>query len=170
MFHPAIWHDAAVGYPLPDPPLTDGVVRLRVWQPDDAPSLAAAWADDEIRKWTAVPQVATVEHAARWIAGAELRRENGLALDLVVAPADDADPAVLGEVGIVTMAGGPSRAEAGWWVAPAHRRHGIATRAVQLLAKWCAEALDLELFAEVDADNPASIWVAEAAGLRLRLR
>ena len=27
-----------------------------------------------------------------------------------------------------------------------------------------------DLFADVDPENPASVWVAEAAGLRLRLR
>ena len=65
--------------------------------------------------------------------------------------------------------GGPARAEIGWWVAAPHRRQGIATRAVQLLAGWARGVLEFELFAEVDPDNPPSIWVAESAGLRLRL-
>jgi RimJ/RimL family protein N-acetyltransferase len=133
-----------------------------------------------------VPAVPTVEQAARWIAGAELRRAQGIALDLVVV-ADEPAPGevlgdgegegprpapgeVLGEVGLVTMAGGPDRAEIGWWVGPAHRRRGVATRAVGLGAGWAAATLGLELFAEVDPDNAPSIWVAEAAGLRLRLR
>lgn len=158
-------------YPLPDPPLDDGEVRLRPWRDDDAAALAAAWRDDEIRRWTAVPQIGgdADAHARRWIAGAELRRAQGIALDLVVSPPAPSDE-VLGEVGVVTLAGGPQRAEMGWWVAPAHRRRGIATRAVRLFAQWCRDELGLELFAEVDPDNPASIWVAEAAGLRLRLR
>jgi RimJ/RimL family protein N-acetyltransferase len=131
--------------------------------------LAAAWADAAIRRWTAVPADPSADHARRWIAGAELRREQGAALDLVVSPTDAGDDTVLGEVGIVTMAGGPSRAEVGWWTAPEHRRRGIATRAVTLFAAWCRDELDYELFAEVDPDNAPSIWVAEAAGVRLRL-
>ena len=156
-------------YPLPDPPLADDVVRLRPWRSDDAPALAAAWADEAIRKWTAVPADPSEDHARRWIAGAELRRGQGVALDLVVSPADPDDDTVLGEVGLVTMAGGPSRAEVGWWTGPAHRRQGVATRAVTLFAAWCRDELEIELFAEVDPDNPPSLWVAEAAGVRIRL-
>ena len=156
-------------YPLPDPALADDAVRLRPWRTDDAPALAAAWADEAIRRWTAVPAGPSEEHARRWIGGAELRRQQGVALDLVVSPSDPADDTVLGEVGIVTMAGGPDRAEVGWWTAPAHRRQGIATRAVTLFAGWCRDELRIELFAEVDPDNPASLWVAEAAGVRIRL-
>lgn len=158
-----------MAYPLPEPPLADGTVRLRPWTAEDAPSLAAAWGDAEIRRWTAVPSDPSVDHARRWIDGAELRREQGVALDLVVSPADPADDEVLGEVGLVTMAGGPARAEVGWWTAPAHRRRGVATRAVTLFSAWCRDELGMELFAEVDPDNPASLWVAESAGVRIRM-
>ena len=158
--------------PTPDPPLTDGVIRLRAWGEDDGDvaALVLAWADEEIRKWTSVPEDRSEAHAAEWIAGAYSRQLRSIAIDLVVSPADPDDFTVLGEVGLVTMLGGPARAEMGWWVAAPHRRQGIATRAVQLLAGWARGVLEFELFAEVDPDNPPSIWVAESAGLRLRLR
>ncbi len=158
--------------PIPDPPLTDGVVRLRPWSADDADVLAAAWADPEIQRWTAVPppERRSETDARRWIAGEALRRERNVALDLAIAPADVADRTVLGEVGLVVLAGGPGRAEVGWWVGPLHRRRGIASRAVALFAAWAREELGFELFADVDPDNPPSVWVAEKAGLRLRLR
>jgi RimJ/RimL family protein N-acetyltransferase len=90
---------------------------------------------------------------------------------MVIAPADPDDPTVLGEVGMVPLAGGPSRAELGWWVGAPHRRQGIATRAVGLFAGWLREALEFtDLFAEVDPENPASVWVAESNDLRLRIR
>ena len=41
--------------PLPDPPLTDGIVRLRPWSVHDVDALVEAWADEEIQKWTLVP-------------------------------------------------------------------------------------------------------------------
>jgi len=160
-----------VSLPLPDPPLTDGVVRLRPWGALDVDALVAAWEDNEIQKWTRVPEQRRPDHALRWIAAERLRRDRGLALDLVVAPADPDEPTVFGEVGMVPLAGGPSRAEMGWWVAAPHRRQGIATRAVGLFAGWLRTELGFtDLFAEVDPDNPASIWVAEANNLRLRIR
>ena len=63
------------------------------------------------------------------------------------------------------------RAELGWWVAAPHRRQGIATRAVGVFASWLRDELEFtDLFAEVDPDNPPSIWVAESNNLRLRIR
>jgi RimJ/RimL family protein N-acetyltransferase len=158
-------------FPLPDPPLADEVVRLRPWDASDVDALVAAWDDEEIRRWTLVPVQRGPEDARRWIASEPLRRERALAVDLVVSPADPHDDTVLGEVGMVPLAGGPARAELGWWVAAGHRRQGIATRAVHLFAAWLRDALEFtDLFAEVDPDNPASIWVAEANDLRLRIK
>ena len=155
--------------PLPDPELTDGVVRLRPWSAHDLDALVAAWADEEIQKWTRVPELRGSDDALRWIASEQLRRDRGLALDLVVSPAGG--DAVWGEVGMIPLAGGPSRAELGWWVAPEHRRKGVATRAVGLFARWLHDELEFtDLFAEVDPDNPASVWVAEANDLRLRIK
>jgi RimJ/RimL family protein N-acetyltransferase len=151
--------------------LNDGVVRLRPWSAHDVDALVAAWQDEEIQKWTRVPEQRGSDHALRWISAEQLRRDRGLALDLVISPAAADDSTVLGEVGVVPLAGGPSRAELGWWVAASHRRQGVATRAVGLFAGWLRTELEFtDLFAEVDPDNPASVWVAEANDLRLRLR
>lgn len=157
--------------PLPEPPLADDAVRLRVWSGHDVDALVAAWADEQIQKWTRVPAQRNADAALRWIASEQLRRDRGLALDLVISPAALDDNTVLGEVGMVPLAGGPSRAELGWWVAAPHRRQRVATRAVGLFADWLRDELEFtDLFAEVDPDNPASVWVAEANNLRLRIR
>jgi RimJ/RimL family protein N-acetyltransferase len=155
--------------PAPDPPLADDVVRLRLWTAPDVPALVAAWADEEIQRWTRVPPVRDEAAALRWITAERLRRDRGLALDLVIAPAEPGDSRVLGEVGMVPLAGGPSPAELGWWVAPEHRRQGVATRAVRLFAGWLRTHAGFEdLVADVDAGNPASIRVAESAKLTVR--
>jgi len=157
--------------PLPDPALVDEMVRLRPWQITDVAALVDAWADEEIRRWTRVPEQRDAAAALRWIASEHLRRDRALSLDLVVSPAALDDDTVLGEVGMVPLAGGPSRAELGWWVAPDHRRSGVATRAVGLFARWLRDALEFtDLFAEVDLRNPPSVWVAESNALRLRIR
>jgi RimJ/RimL family protein N-acetyltransferase len=139
------------------------VVALRPWRASDAGALAAAWADPEIQRWTAVPAARAVDDAARWIDGWDARRERGIALDLVICGAAD-DSAVLGEVGFVVTTTGA--AGLGWWVAAEHRRQGIATRAVTLLAGWCREVAALEPVADVDPANEASARVARTAGLR----
>ena len=41
--------------PLPNPPLTDGEIRLRAWKARDAPAVTAACQDPEIPRWTVVP-------------------------------------------------------------------------------------------------------------------
>jgi RimJ/RimL family protein N-acetyltransferase len=157
--------------PLPDPPLADDAVRLRPWGAKDVDALVDAWADEEIQRWTRVPQLRGEADALRWIASEGLRRERGLSLDLVISPAGEDDSTVLGEVGMVPLAGGPSRAELGWWVGAPHRRRHVATRAVGLFATWLREELEFtDLFAEVDPDNPASVWVAESNNLRLRIK
>ncbi len=157
--------------PLPDPPLHDDVVRLRPWSAHDVDALVDAWADEEIQKWTRVPAQRGAADALRWIASEQLRRDRALSLDLVISPADEDDMTVLGEVGMVPLAGGPSRAELGWWVGAAHRRRHVATRAVGLFADWLRDELAFtDLFAEVDPENPASVWVAESNGVRLRIR
>jgi RimJ/RimL family protein N-acetyltransferase len=164
--------------PLPDPPLTDGVIRLRPWGVGDvrrdAEALAAAWIDPDVQRWSAVPTASrrSVDDAARWIGGEAQRRETGLALDLVISPAgdddDDDDEAVLGEVGLAPIEWDTMEANVGWWVAPAARGRGIASRAVALLAGWARSELRLTPVADVDPANRASIRVAEKAGLELR--
>jgi RimJ/RimL family protein N-acetyltransferase len=172
--------------PLPDPPLGDGAIRLRPWAAEDAGALAAAWADPEVQRWNAVPESRSELDAARWIAGEARRRELGLALDLVVSPADPYDDAVLGEVGLGPIAWEAGKAEAsevgkaaeaseagqaaiGWWIAGPARGRGVAARAVTLLASWAERELDLRVVALIDPANAASLRVAERAGIRHRL-
>jgi RimJ/RimL family protein N-acetyltransferase len=114
-------------------------------------ALAAAWADPDVVRRTAVPAVRDVAAATRWIAGEAERRAQGLALDLVVASGGGRD--VLGEVGLARFdrpgaggrpaaagggrfVGAAGRAEIGFWTAPAARGRGLATVAVRLVAAW----------------------------------
>src|SRR5262245_16806120 len=79
---------ALVPLPLPDPPLADEAVRLRPWGAGDVDALVDAWADEEIQRWTRVPEQRGAADALRWIAAEGLRRERALALDLVISPSD----------------------------------------------------------------------------------
>jgi len=149
--------------PLPDPPLRSGDLVLRPWRLDDAPALAAAWADDEIQRWTAVPERRDLAVAERWIAGDAVRRERGLSWDLAVERGGD----VVGEVGFVPYDADAGIVELGWWVAPEQRGRHIASTAARLLAEWVQAALALSVVARCDPANPASVAVATNAGLHL---
>jgi [ribosomal protein S5]-alanine N-acetyltransferase len=147
------------------------VVRLRPWQAGDAEALAAAWADPEVQRWTAVPARRSPADAARWIAGEADRRRRGLALDLVIGPADPAEAgAVWGEVGLAPIDWAAKRANLGWWVAPAARGRGAAGRAAVLLATWAADTLGLAVVLDVDPANRASVGVAERVVAAMRGR
>jgi len=74
-----------IALPLPEPPLAGKRCRLRSWELGDAPALAAAWSDAEVRRWLPVPDVVDQVAAAAWIAGQADRRQAGLALDLVAS-------------------------------------------------------------------------------------
>jgi RimJ/RimL family protein N-acetyltransferase len=147
--------------PLPEPPLRSGDLVLRPWRIEDAPALVAAWADAEIQRWTGVPERRDLAAAERWIAGDEERRRRALSLDLVV----QRDGEVVGEVGLSSIDRQTGTAEIGWWTAAPHRRQGVASTAVTLVARWAESALGLTLTATCDPANPASIAVAGHAAI-----
>ncbi|HEU5082191.1 MAG TPA: GNAT family N-acetyltransferase [Acidimicrobiales bacterium] len=147
---------------LPTPP--EG---LRHWRPADADALAAAWADPDIARWN--PPPAGLDPAA-WIAGVEERWTRHLALDLViVAPVGEHADDVAGEVGLSSFTRAPARAELGVWVAAAHRRRGVARRAVATVTAWALTDLGLDqLWARTDpANGPAEALFAALGWDRL---
>jgi ribosomal-protein-alanine N-acetyltransferase len=147
------------------PALTDGVVRLRPWRAKDAPVLAAAWADDAVRRFTRVPDPADAATAARWIAGVGERWAGRRSLDLVVSPVGGDE--VLGEVGLGPFDPARNAAALGYWVAADARGRGVATAAARLLVDWAIDPAGLALAALVattDPANPASEAVLCAVG------
>lgn len=148
--------------PLPQPPLGDGVVRLRPWRPADAPALVAAWSDRDVARWSPPPRSHALVDARRWIDATPRLRERGLALDLVIAAVGPGDR-VLGEVGLSDV--DDDRAIIGYWVGAADRGRGHATRAVRLMSTWALRHLGLsEVTATVDPANRASLAVLRRAG------
>ena len=156
-------HLAVPPIPLPDPELSDGVVRLRPARPADAPALTEACRDPLIQRYTFVPWPYEPEHAAGWIADSETRRAVGEALELVIVPA--AGDEVLGTAGLLRPDWANRVAEVGYFIAPWARGHGHAARAVGMLARWALRELGLARIAcDVDVENVASQRVALRAG------
>jgi RimJ/RimL family protein N-acetyltransferase len=151
--------------PLPDPPLTDGVVTLRAPQAHDADALVAACQDELIQRYTFVPVPYERHHATGWIEDAPDRRSHGDALNLVIAAAATGE--LLGTTGILRPDWENRVADIGYFVAPWARAHGHAARAIALLAPWALRSLNLaRVVADVDIDNVASQRAAERAGFK----
>jgi RimJ/RimL family protein N-acetyltransferase len=148
---------------LPDPPLTDGVVRLREPVARDLDAVVAACRDPMVQRYTRVPTPYEEADGRAFIGGAAGRRVLGQSLELVIA--DRADDRLLGMIGIIADRHDALRAEIGYWVAPESRGRGVATRALALLSRWCVtdggfERLDLQ----AAISNVASLRVAERCG------
>jgi RimJ/RimL family protein N-acetyltransferase len=146
----------------PEPPLSDGVVHLRLWGPADIPAIVAACQDPEIPRWTRVPDAFTEKDATEWVATHEPKMRAGEELSLaVVAPAGE----VLGAIALHIRHRGVG--EIGYWVAPWARRRRVATRALVLLSSWALATLPLSrLQVTADPGNLASQGVADRAGFR----
>ena len=150
---------------LPVPDLAGPTTRLRPWRVADAPALAAAWHDPEVRQRMSVPEPADEAFAARWIAQREQAWADGRSIDLAVT--DRRSGTVVGEVGLSRLDPVRRAAMIGWWIAEAWRGQGRATEAVRLVADWAlSDGLLEAVMAEIGADNRASLAVARRAGLR----
>ena len=138
--------------PWPAPPLADDVVTLRPWRADDEPAKLAAFADPTFQRFS--------DWEPDSLATQEQRRLRGEQIDFAVVDARDD---VLGGASLHGFAEG--RAGVGYWLVPAARGRGAATRAVRLLARWAFDALDVvRLELTCGPDNVASQRVAERCG------
>lgn len=152
--------------PLPDPPLTDGVVTLRQWGPDDVPFVVAACQDPRMTRFLVeLPYPYTEAHAREWLGTQEPARMAGEGIAFAVSLASTGEP--LGALGINAINRALGSAEIGYWLAAQARGSGYMTRAVLLLARWSFNQLGLaRLELTTDPENTASRAVAERAGFR----
>ncbi len=160
------------------PPLTEPMMSvaeaersgftLRPWLTEDAPALVAAWHDPDVARFTAVPDDPSPAVAQRWIAGWERRRDQRLALDLVIGrPGADGPDSVLGEVGLGPFSKRLATAHVGYWVRSDARGCGIATAALGRLLEHAVDQLRIPGFiARVEPGNPASEVVLDRNGFR----
>jgi RimJ/RimL family protein N-acetyltransferase len=148
---------------LPDPPLADDVVRLREPAARDLGAVVEACQDPLVQRYTRVPTPYEEADGRAFIGGAAGRRILGQSLELVIAGRDD--DRLLGMIGLIADRHDALRAEIGYWVAPAARGRGVATRALGLLSRWC---MTIGGFARLDLQaataNEASLRVAERCG------
>lgn len=152
-----------VAFLPPATPLTDGVVQLRLWHPEDLDQLVAACSDPDIPRWTLMPDPYEREHGEAFLGHVAEEWRSGEGAPFCICPAGD--PSIAAGATGVFPRGGRALGGIGYWVGREHRRQGYATRAVRLLAQWAfAEAGFQRLVADVITGNDASMRVLEAAG------
>jgi RimJ/RimL family protein N-acetyltransferase len=148
--------------PLPDPPLTDGVVALRPFTEEDVRDVSACCQDPEIPRWTRVPSPYDEDDARTFIATAEDGRLAGERLSLAVTNPETGDLLGAIEVRAASSEGGVG---IGYWVAGHARRRGTAVRALRLVSAWAFRALGAQRVQVVAHPlNEASQRVALRAG------
>ncbi|WP_380281805.1 GNAT family N-acetyltransferase [Kitasatospora purpeofusca] len=163
--------EAADGRAFVPATLDLGDVVLRPWNPGlavrggAAASLTAAAVDPEIALWNPLRAADLVQAEAclgRWATG----WENGslayfAILDTAAGAAADAAE-LLGTIALRWTDRADGLAMVGYWLLPAARGRGVATRATRAITRWgfdTAGARRIELAHAVD--NPASCRVAE---------
>jgi RimJ/RimL family protein N-acetyltransferase len=141
----------------PDPRLTDGVVTLRRPDEGDLDAIAAAIVDPDVVRWIGPPEGSAAEalelNRARWAAGSP------------TFAICEADGSCVGHVWANRPEQEPEAAAIGYWLLPAARGRGLATRAVRLLCDWLVAERGLRtLRLFTDPANVASQRVAERSG------
>src|SRR5579875_2075190 len=143
----------------------DGVL-LRPGRLADAEALAAAIDDPEVHRWLdAVPDPYTVEDARRFLAGTRQGWVEGTAANFLVLEEEGARLA--GGIGLTLDREDPGLGEVGYWLAARSRGRGLATTAVEAVARWALGPVGLRrLELRAALGNRASRAVAERAAFR----
>ncbi|NNE12474.1 MAG: GNAT family N-acetyltransferase [Ilumatobacter sp.] len=150
--------------PIETPTLASGRWRLRPVADHDQAFMFATMTDPGmIRARSAAPPAEEPEMKG-WIRRAIAASEAGTSCTWVIEDGDD-DRAAAGLLVLQEIDRDHGVAEAGYYVAPRHRRSGAATACLDTVATWAFDHLDLvrvQLFH--DTDNPISCRVATGAG------
>jgi RimJ/RimL family protein N-acetyltransferase len=142
-----------------DPPkaASDGVVSLRGLRPQDVAAYLGAFGDDpDLARSRGLERVPDEAKFLAWLADDD-------SAELAICEAGD--DALLGSVIVHSLDRRHRRAELGYWLVPAARGRGLATRALGLALAWMFEELGLERAEiETEPDNLASRALARRLG------
>ncbi len=136
-----------------------GRALLRDWSAEDGAWYIAQLGDPEIRRFTSERPDTTIDEFQAALG--DLNRRDDLAGFAIL---DSATGELAGNLAAICT---DEIAVIHYWVAPSHRRRGLATDAVRQMCQWIAAKWSCsELAMDIYADNEASQRVAEKAGFR----
>jgi RimJ/RimL family protein N-acetyltransferase len=142
----------------------DGVL-LRDWTEADAPAMRPVCGDPEVCRFTSVPQSYMPESALAWVRRQAERRAAGEGLALAITTGVE-DAAPLGTVNLTRFEAGGGAA-LGFWLLPAARGAGLASRAAEALCRFGFTELGLaRIELAILPENHASRRLAERLGAR----
>lgn len=142
--------------------LTGEGLVLRDWTEADLAAMPDLFDHADVAHWTPIVSPFDEKAARTRLDRARQLREEGSTILLAIT-VDGGAP--LGEV---MLRRAPEGTELGYAVGPAHRGHGLAARAVRLMAGYAFEELGADqVILELEADNAASVGVATRAGFTL---
>ncbi len=152
------------------PTLTDGTVTLRPWREEDIEA-AVAGHDEEIAHWLGHDRAPTAAERRRSVDEWRAASARG---ETVAAYVIDHDGAAVGAVELTpsSEAAASSTCTLTWTLWAGHRGHGLATRAVRILADWALTEVGQgglglrRVEARVDPRNQRALRVATRSGLR----
>ncbi|HKA26289.1 MAG TPA: GNAT family protein [Gaiellaceae bacterium] len=139
--------------------------RLEPLAEKHLPSVAAMFDDEDVLRYTRIPDPAPSGFEREWLEFYEEGRREGKREAFAVVDADDGSFLGLALAFGIDREG--QQLELGYVVAPQARGRGVATRALELLTDWALKELDaLRIELWISASNDASKRVATNAGYR----
>ena len=146
-----------------DPPVLDagaGLWLRGAWR-EDVDAVLAACEPMAGDRWLNFPDPYERTHAADWLQRCHDDHAAGRAVHLLA----ERDGRVVGSFSLMELTRAPRYGEVGYWVTPALRGRGIATRGLARVREWGAEGLGLErIEVLVDEENVPSRRVAVGGG------
>ncbi|HWG12765.1 MAG TPA: GNAT family N-acetyltransferase [Streptosporangiaceae bacterium] len=136
-------------------------LTVRPWQPSDADSVVAAYADRDIQQWHAMSM--TASEAAAWLSSWTGRWQAETGAGWAVTEQD----VLVGRVGLRAISLAEGQAEVAYWTVPAARGRNIAARSVRAVSTWVFQAVGLNrLELNHSTLNAPSCRIAHKAGFR----
>lgn len=141
------------------PVLSDGHVVLRAAEHRDLPAIEDGIHDPDVIRWIGPPEGSAhdvlVQNEERWALGSPTLS--------ICEP----EGSCVGKVWVNVRETDASTGFVGYWLLPAARGRGLATRAVRLISEWASRDLGLRTIRLTTApDNARSQRVAERSGFR----
>lgn len=128
---------------LPPRTITAQGIRMRPFTEADIPAVGEALLDPKILSWAVGIAVALAPAAERGRLWFQARRNNwadGIAQFAITAAEDD--NLLLGALSLRDIDRLPQQAVAGYWVTPAARGRGVASRALDAAAHWALSPVE----------------------------